>query len=117
MKKIVFCTLRVVGFHSWPNAPEEYAYLRASHRHEFHVRVEVPVQHNERDVEFIALKCQTYHLLSSLGSASRYGGRDFGARSCETLAEQLRVLLQGHGIEASRIEVSEDGENGAVLEW
>src|SRR5271154_4210242 len=52
----VYCTTRFIGFHCWPDAPESVMYLRDLHRHEFHVKVIVKVNHNDRDVEFIGFK-------------------------------------------------------------
>lgn len=104
MKAEVFITTRFAALHRWPNAPEEVAFLRDFHRHEFHVKLCVPVSHNDRDVEFIMLK-------EGVDSYIRrtYEGCKFPF-SCEHIASDLLTVFG-----ASRVEVSEDGENGAVV--
>ena len=115
MRRVVFVTTRVAGFHNWPEAPAEVGYLADRHRHVFHVRVEWQVDHDERQVEF-------HIALGWLDAAvtSLYGSRrpvNFEARSCETIAiDVARTLLQ-IAIQPSAVEVSEDGENGARVEF
>lgn len=101
----VFCRLTFEGFHRWPDAPDEVAFLRDAHRHVFHVEVRVPVEHDERDVEFILLK---RHVLDLIAGIQLDG--TCGDWSCETWA---RVILNATG--ASSVTVSEDGENGATV--
>ncbi|MCK5019409.1 MAG: hypothetical protein KAS32_20290, partial [Candidatus Peribacteraceae bacterium] len=60
----VYCTLQVEGTHSWPACPyEEVAYLRDDHRHIFHIKAHMQVNHDDRDVEFIILKHQIQEYL------------------------------------------------------
>ena len=120
----VFCTFRQVGFHNWPNAPEEHKYLAQLHRHEFHVRVEVEVVHADRAIEFIKLKQIAKTAFQQLGwqQQSLAGMINFGSRSCEVLAKHLRLhLLDAYPLDdipkITAIEVSEDGENGARVEF
>jgi hypothetical protein len=110
----VYCTLEVEGIHNWPGCPfDEVAYLRVPHRHMFHIKAFKLVTHSDRDVEFIMLKRQIKEYL-----LNAYADRDennpficqFGAQSCEMIAQEL---IDEFGL--SRCEVSEDGENGAVL--
>lgn len=108
--KEVFCTLQVEGTHNWPNCPfDEVAYLRDTHRHVFHIKAYKLVTHSDRDVEFIMLKhkiqdylIDTYYTEPNLCV--------FGAKSCEMIAEELI-----NRFDLSRCEVSEDGENGAIV--
>lgn len=103
---VVVATLRVEGFHRWPNAPDEVDFLRERHRHEFHIRVEREVEHDDRDVEIIMLKNAVRKHLHRL-----YGDPMFlGVMSCEMLA---RGLVDNFGLFAC--EVLEDGENGAKV--
>jgi len=105
MMTTVFATTRFESFHRWPDAPNEVAFLRDLHRHIFHVRAEVIVNHNDRDVEFILLgRKVAQHVQTVLCS------RDTSSWSCEHWATELVVAL---GL--CRCEVSEDGENGAVV--
>lgn len=106
MRVRVFATLRFEAFHRWPNAPKACAYLATRHRHEFHVRVEVVVTHVDRDVEFITLKQKAAHLIESALKSKRTD-----TWSCERWA-----LYLWRELGATRVEVSEDGENGAFVE-
>jgi hypothetical protein len=106
MKTSIFITTRFEGFHRWPTAPDAVAFLRDSHRHIFHVRLEKPVAHNDRDIEFILLKREVDREIARLqGECSEM----VATWSCENWADVL-----GKEFQASRVEVSEDGENGAV---
>jgi hypothetical protein len=40
------------GFHAWPEAPPNRAYLRDRHRHLFYYELTIPVTHADRQVEF-----------------------------------------------------------------
>jgi hypothetical protein len=116
-QQLVFCTFRQPGFHRWEGAPERYEYLASWHRHEFHVRVEVIVNHSNRDLEFIHLKQVARCAFGRMGSKEEsYDGHlMYGSKSCEMLALELGERLRADGITAYAIEVSEDGENGAKV--
>lgn len=111
--RTVIATLRVAGFHCWPEAPDAVKHLRDRHRHEFLFRAEVVVEHEERQVEFQILQHQMRLCLEQL--YERYDlGLEFGRRSCETLAQELAgSLLKVFGILPSAVEVWEDCENGS----
>ena len=95
------------GWHHWPGAPEHRAYLGVSHRHLFHVRVEVPVSHDQRDIEF-------HDLLDT--ARELWGDGDHQGRSCETLARELgEALVRLLPVAWVEVEVSEDGEAGATV--
>lgn len=102
---IVFSTIRFEGFHRWPNAPDEVAFLRDRHRHIFHVRAEVEVHHDDRDVEFILLGRRVLAEVKSITEAE-----DVSCWSCERWAREFLDRLN-----LVKCEVSEDGENGAVI--
>ena len=102
----VFATTRFEGFHRWPQAPDEVGFLRDRHRHIFHVRAEKTVTHDDRDVEFILLKRAVEAEIKTLSDEE-----DMEAWSCERWATELLQRLQ-----LDKVEVSEDGENGAVVE-
>jgi len=121
--------LRVVGFHAWPDAPADVEHLRARHRHLFTLRVECAVRHSERDVEFHRLQRAVKHML--LDYYSRHATLpanaphdaiqtrpddefEFGARSCETIAQEIVERLYDWPITA--VEVWEDDECGARVE-
>jgi hypothetical protein len=117
MKKRIFVTFQVPGFHHWPGAPEKHAFLRNPHRHVFHVRVDVIVTDSDREIEFIEFKSTALHTFADLRDGAIYGRHfDFGARSCEMLAEQLLKRLCVADYQVTSVEVSEDGENGSRVE-
>lgn len=107
----VFCRTMWVGFHCWPDAPKEVFFLRSLHRHVFHVEMRVPVAHDDRDVEFLLLKeaLDTW-LQGTLES------KDTLAWSCEHWARAIMDATWLGGHKPCYVSVSEDGENGAVLQ-
>jgi 6-pyruvoyl-tetrahydropterin synthase len=109
----VFCRTRFVAFHRWKDAPEKFKYLSAPHRHEFHVTVEVSVSHDNRDVEFIELRDKVdYYIHGKYGHSDyKFPTGDSCEMMCDYLAFQLSDLEEYY---VKRIEVSEDGENGAI---
>lgn len=106
MKIRVFATTSFEGFHHWPDAPEEVAFLRVLHRHRFHVRAEVNVTHDDRDVEFILLQRKVAAEIARIQASE-----DVSCWSCERWARELIERL-----DLDACEVNEDGENGARLE-
>jgi len=102
----VYCTVQFEAIHSWPDCPHgEVSYLRDLHRHVFHIKAYKKVSHNDRDVEFIMLKHGIENYLNA-----HYPDKNFGAKSCEMIG---RELMTAFGL--SKVDVSEDDENGAVL--
>lgn len=104
----VWTVVKLPGFHRWALAPDHRAYLRDRHRHLFHVRVEVAVSHDDRDVEFHDLQDEIRRWWGS-------GTTDHEGRSCEQIARRLGAVLQMAGIKVIRVIVSEDGESGATV--
>lgn len=108
---------RVPGLHCWPDAPYGRAYLASPHRHLFHVRATVRVEHNERDVEFHDLGALILDAVHAL--APEYvedsSMRHFGASSCETIARFVaRALEQDHALDVLAVSCSEDDEYTAT---
>lgn len=109
MKKgYIYCTFQREGFHRYPEAADDpaIAYLAHTHRHLFHYKVTVEVD-GDREIEFIKFSqfCQ-----------QRVLGGDLGTLSCESLAYALAQAVQAeYGEREVTVEVSEDGENGAVV--
>ena len=105
----VFVTGEFEGIHYWAEAPDEVDFLRNKHRHMFKVELETVVRHGHREIEFILLKRWLQGLLPT--------NPDIGNLSCEMIAynfcQQFRSRWPGREV---RCKVSEDGENGAVVE-
>lgn len=97
------------GYHRWDEAPEEVWFLKTKHRHLFKCRAWVEQEHTERDVEYIILKRK---LLQKMLQVT-----DYSDWSCEKIAQRIVHYL---GIEYPgrkvKVEVTEDGENGAIVE-
>jgi len=100
------------GIHNYPGAPEEVAFLRDKHRHIFHVIVFIQQFHSNRDLEFIMFK----HWLDK--TIAKHLVPMKLSKSCEMMAEELaKYIKKRYGKRELRIEISEDGENGAYLEF
>jgi hypothetical protein len=116
MKTTVWCTTEFVGFHCWPGAPSDVKYLRDVHRHVFKVRVEVFVQHSNRDVEFQSLKRNVDAFLKD-GVAASMKLESARSWSCEMIAAQVAEYVTQNNIIVKEVSVSEDGECGATVSF
>lgn len=115
----IWVTFQREGVHLYPAAKDDPAlatggsddvsFLGYAHRHIFHFRVAIDVQHNDRDIEFIQFK----RWLESLYSA---GTLELNHRSCEMIAEELATIINNKYPRRSiTITVAEDNENGATM--
>jgi len=115
----VWATFQVEGWHHWPGAPDKYDWLADSHRHMFHVRVEISVGQS-REIEFIDLRKQAMadfenSVLGILATTGKYPA----SYSCEEMAKLLVTHLELLYPEREfyAVTVSEDGENGSTVEY
>jgi len=120
-QRTIFVTFQKEGIHCYPAAAtdpmlatgDEYdvSFLGSPHRHIFHFRVGIDVFHNDRDIEFIQFKRWLENLYKDAILALDY-------KSCEMMADNLYVQIAGRypGRNVT-IEVSEDGENGCVINY
>jgi hypothetical protein len=119
----IWVTFRKEGIHKYPAAAtdpnlatgDEYdvSFLANPHRHIFHFRVWLGVTHNDRDVEFIQFKRWLEKLYSS-----NEGVLSLDYKSCEMMADDLYIQIAAkYPGRAVWIEVSEDGENGALIKY
>jgi hypothetical protein len=104
----IFVTTRFEGYHRWRDAPDMVSFLREWHRHIFHVKVVVNVEHGDRDVEFIMLKWVIENYVRD-----KYQGQQFEF-SCEAIAGDIMDHFRRF-YSVSQVMVSEDGENGAIV--
>lgn len=114
----VFITTEFIWFHRWPEAPQvrpERSYLASLHRHKFMVRVDISVTGDNREIEFHDLKDNVEAFIG----LEQAGGNWPENLSCEMIAERILQWLVGSYPERDlySVEVSEDGENGSVLQW
>lgn len=114
MSTKIFVTLQVPGEHRWPQAVEKskyYNHLANTHRHLFHIKVTAKVTEYNREIEFFEFKDIVLFVLTK-----RYPIRagtsvhQFDHDSCEQIAQHLLNDLNVY-----EVEVSEDGENGAIV--
>ena len=117
----IWVTFQKEGIHCYPAAadsPElatgdwdDVSFLGVPHRHIFHFRVAIKVTHNDRDIEFIQFKRWLERLYSLEVLSLDY-------KSCEMMSDDLFDNISekypGRNI---KIEISEDGENGALIEY
>jgi len=107
----VYCTLQIEGQHCWLKCPfAEVKYLRHPHRHLFHIKATKKVTHDDRDVEFILLKHKIENYFYEEYFDSDIQMMNFESMSCEMIAKELITKFN-----LLRCEVSEDGENGAIV--
>lgn len=107
----IFISFEFQGFHYWDKAPDFLSFLRSRHRHIFKCKVWFKVNHNDRDLEFITLKN------IFLGYFAHHLEKD-NCGSCEMICEEIAEFsnsIPNLSGKITRVEVSEDGENGALL--
>ena len=121
--KMIWVTLRKEGIHCYPAAAtdpnlatgDEYdvSFLANPHRHIFHFRVWISVEHSDRDIEFIQFKRWIESLYNGAGSVL-----ELDWKSCEMIADDLYIQIAArYPNRAVTIEVSEDGENGCSIDY
>ena len=119
--KMIWITFRKEGIHRYPAAATdpnlctagEYdvSFLANAHRHIFHFKVWISVEHNDRDIEFIQFK----RWLEGLYNKDILQ-LDF--KSCEMMSDDLYdTISQKYPGREVWIEVSEDGENGSFIKY
>lgn len=117
VKAEVFCKVTFEAIHNWPGVVdipglEEVHYLQHPHRHIFVIRAYSKVTHSDRDVEFIWLAHQIEKYIKQQFRSYNGHALDIGSTSCEMLGELVLKAFP----EVYKVEVSEDDENGAVME-
>ena len=124
-KSMIWVTFQKEGIHKYPAALEdpklatgdEYdvSFLGYPHRHIFHFRVCIEVFHDDRDIEFIQFKRWLERLYSD-GEDSKVLVLDY--KSCEMICDELaETINEKYPHRRMEITVSEDGENGATIQY
>jgi hypothetical protein len=114
----IWITWQKEGIHKYPAALTDPAladvqFLGYPHRHIFHFRVWIDVFHNDRDLEFIQFKRWCESLYSGQGAVL-----SLDHKSCEMMADDLYIQIASrYPGRVVHIEVSEDGENGALIRY
>jgi 6-pyruvoyl-tetrahydropterin synthase len=113
MKTILVKTM-FEALHQYKDAPKNVEFLKHPHRHQFHVEVEITVEHGDRELEFFTVKhiLDDYVLDAALFIQSY---KNVIALSCEDMAEriadELATRLKIDRFRIRYVEVSEDGQN------
>ena len=131
----IWVTFRKEGVHMYPGADkdpklatgdwDDVGFLGVPHRHIFHFRVSIEVFHNDRDIEFIMFKHDIEYYLDTFVVKQRKDKRpNYGdyseTNSCEMFANKLYdqiVIDKKYRNRHIKIEVSEDGENGVLMDY
>jgi hypothetical protein len=114
----IWITWQKEGIHKYPAALTDpnladVQFLGYPHRHMFHFRVWIDVFHNDRDLEFIQFKRWCESLYSGQGAVL-----SLDHKSCEMMADDLYIqIATRYPGRVVHIEVSEDGENGALIRY
>ena len=120
-QKMIWVTFQREGIHCYPAAEtdpnlatgdwRDVSFLAVPHRHIFHFKVWIEVNHNDRDIEFIQFKRWLERLYTTDILQLDY-------KSCEMMAEDLyEQIANEYPNREVWIEVSEDGENGAFIKF
>lgn len=115
-KKMIWVTFQKEGIHSYPEALtdpylSDVKFLGYPHRHIFHFKVYIEVFNNNRDLEFIMFK----RWLESLFEEKTINHNN---KSCEMISDDLASAIRNkYPKRKMKIEVSEDGENGSIIEY
>jgi len=129
VQRSIWVTFKKEGIHKYPAALDDpklatgdwddVSFLGYPHRHIFHFRVRIQVQHNDRDIEFIQFKRWLERLYSGTNDGENSSSDEVllvDYKSCEMIAddlyEKISAKYPGRFVE---IEVSEDGENGCNI--
>ena len=124
--KMIWVTFRKEGVHKYPAAltdpalatGDEYdvSFLGYSHRHIFHFKVWITVEHNDRDIEFIQFKRWLENLYGDNSGNNKI--LDLNHKSCEMMSDELYGMISSkYPHREVWIEVSEDGENGSFIRY
>ena len=118
---MIWVTFRKEGLHKYPAALDDPAlatgdeydvsFLGYPHRHIFHFKVGITVTHNDRDIEFIQFKRWMEKLYADKTLELDY-------KSCEMMSDDLyQQITDKYPHREVHIDISEDGENGAHIEY
>ena len=119
--KMIWVKFEKEGIHCYPAAAtdpnlatgDEYdvSFLANPHRHIFHFRVWIGVEHSDRAIEFIQFKRWLENLYKG-------GVLQLDFKSCEMMSDDLYdAISERYPDREVWIEVSEDSENGSFIKY
>lgn len=95
------------GLHLWSEAKDDIQFLSNEHFHYFHISVKIEVFHNDREIEFIQFRRWLEKNIV-----------DINYMSCEMIGGYVISTIVEHFPNRDIVvTVSEDGINGAVIEY
>ncbi len=110
----IWVTFQREGIHCYPEALNkselsDVSFLGHPHRHIFHFKITINVEHDNRDIEFIQFKRWLEELYSNNVLQLDY-------KSCEMIGEDLigTIRTKYPKLTYISVDVSEDNENGAI---
>lgn len=116
VNRMIYVTFQRKGVHRYPAANfdprlTDVSYLGNEHRHLFHFKIFISVEHSDRALEF-------HQFLNWVESLYDSGVLQLDNQSCEMIAENLYVHInERYPNRRVIIDISEDDECGAILEW
>ena len=114
--KMIWVTFSRKGLHRYPAAADDVtladvSYLGNVHRHLFKFKVTIQVWHDDRELEF-------HQFLNWLEALYDDKILELDFMSCEMISDQLAIKIQErYPRRRLIIDVSEDGECGAICEY
>lgn len=98
-----------IAQHRWAACPfPEQAFLKNWHRHVFGVKVQLVMQHNDRDLEF-------FRVQNTLREVCKPWEHKQVEKSCEMFGVDILKTLLEMGYPVLGVRVDEDGENEAQI--
>ena len=100
-----------IKMHHWLDAPDEVSFLRNTHRHVFNVIATIPVNHDDRELEYFMV---VNNIDDTINRLLLPDWKE--TESCEMIAEMIATRLSIiYDRDNITVEVNEDGENGSIV--
>jgi len=109
----------VLGVHAWRDLElsglehqppfDDVSFLKHLHHHDFHFTVEVQVEHDDREIEFLLLRRDLMQVIEQKCARRNDGGiYHFEDKSCEMLAREVATYFSEKFERSVTVVVSED---------
>lgn len=109
LKTYIYVRGEYIAFHNWADALPQVEFLKYSHRHLFKWEATLQVSHDDRQLEFFIVQEEIMNFINE-----SLNFKD--ARSCEVQAKSIFMFLEKkYPGQPYCVNVSEDGENGALV--
>jgi hypothetical protein len=117
MTELVIST-EIDGIHCWPDAPDKYKEFKNPHRHLFKIICIISVNWSgspdRRDKELWELRADVNGLIKKIG-IEKGPIIDFGSKSCEGIADNIKMLLAPEYGDDVKVFVGEEYWLGALV--